>query len=463
MTFEMKGDFSMRTKHKVDMTQGRIAPLVLRFALPLCLGSVLQQMYSTVDTLVVGNFCSPVSLAALGTSGQPIELLLLLLMGISSGVSILVAQYTGSGDDRSLRVTVDTAVSFLYMAAVPLTVVGIFIGPMILRLMQVPPDAYPYARSYIMIFLSGTLASMGYNMNAGILRGLGDSQSSLLFLAISCVLNIVLDLLFVAWLGMDVAGAALATVIAQFVSWACTIIYIKTRYPELEFSFLPRRVDRDALRSLMRVGIPLGINQSFYSVGHLLMQSLINAQGSLFIAACAVGSKLAGIANMMIASLSQAAATYSAQNYGAKKYDRVRRGIVIPFISGGITLAASIVMLLLARPLLGLFTDDPQVLELSLTYLGLLQPFTCCYAVFNGIINIVHGIGEMRYPTIVNVLMLWGVRIPVGHLIANVFGGYYVSAAISVSFIFGLTCMLIYLRGHRWREIGMLAKRQAME
>ena len=443
---------------KIDMTQGRVIPLALRFALPLLIGNILQQMYLTVDTLIVGNFCSPVSLAALGTSGQPIEIMLTLFMGMGAGASILVAQYTGGGDANKLRATLGTAVSFLYMAAIPLTVLGVVIGPAILKTMNVPADTFPYALDYMRILFLGTLANMGYNMNAGILRGLGDSHSSLLFLLVSCLMNIVLDTLFIVGFHMDVSGAALATIIAQFAAWGFSIIYIRRKYPQLGFTFLPRSFDMERLSALARVGIPLGINNSFYSVGHLLMQSLVNQQGSAFIASCAVGGKLVGFANIMISSLSMATATYSGQNYGARNFARLKKGAMIPFLSGAITLTAGAVMVTFARPLLSFFTSDPEVLDLGVTYMRIVQPFTWCYAVFNGLISLANGLGEMRYPTIVNVLMLWAVRIPTGHLIANFIGGQYVMAAIPVSFVFGMVCMLFFLRSHRWKEVCRLAK-----
>ena len=448
----------MRSSRKIDMTQGSLIPLALRFALPLCIGNILQQMYLTADTMVVGNFCSPASLAALGTSGQPVEILLMLFMGVGTGVSILVAQYTGSGDQRTMRDTLATAVSFLYMAAIPLSLLGVLIGPHILRGMNVPEDTYPYALSYMCILFCGTLANMGYNMNAGILRGLGDSHSSLIFLMISCLMNIVLDLMFVVGFGMDVSGAALATIMAQYAAWLFSIVYIRRKYPSLGFTFLPRSFKAERLRALAKVGIPLGVNNSFYSVGHLLMQSLINAQGSGFIAACAIGSKMIGFSNIMISSLSMATATYAGQNYGARRFDRLRRGAWIPFLSGAITLTAGLIALAFVRPLLSLFTDDAAVLEMGMTYMYVIQPFTWCYAVFNGLISLANGIGEMRYPTVVNILMLWVVRIPVGHLIARVIGGRYVMAAISVSFVFGMAAMLLFLRSRRWREICRLAR-----
>ena len=443
------------------MTQGPIMKLVLLFALPICVGNVLQQLYSTVDTLVIGNFCGSASLAAVGTSSQPVEMLLCIFLGIGSGVSILVSQYTGSGDLKSLKEITATATSFLYLSAVPLSILGLFIGPLLLRWMQVPEDAYSYSVSYIRIVFLGTLGNMGYNLNAGILRGLGDSRSSLLFLCISCIVNIVLDLLFVAGLGMDVSGAALATGMAMFASWFFSIAYIKRKYPELSFTLLPKKLNRKMLADIICVGLPLGLNNSIYSVGHILLQSLVNAQGSTFMAACSVATKVTGIANVAITSLSSAATTFSGQNLGAKNYIRLKRGsLQIPLFSGLITCTAGLIVTFFCRPILGLFTQDAAVLALAVRYVRIVLPFTWTYAVFNGIICFVNGIGEVRYPTIINILMLWAVRIPSAHLIAHFIDGQYIMACFPISFTFGMVSMFLYFLTGRWKNIKQLAAEQ---
>ena len=451
----------MKSAAGMDMTKGPIMRKVLVFALPICAGNVLQQLYSTVDTVVIGNFCGAASLAAVGTSSQPVELLLCVFLGIGTGVSILVSQFAGSGSTEKLKDIAATAVSFLYLCAVPLSVAGQFIGPLILKIMQVPEDTWAPAVSYISIVFWGTLGNMGYNMNAGILRGLGDSRASLLFLVVSCLVNIVLDLVFVAGFHMDVAGAALATIIAMYCSWLFSIFYIRKQYPELEFTFLPHKMNRAMLAAIIRIGLPLGLNSSFYSVGHIMMQSLINLQGSVFIAACSVSGKVTGIANVAITSLSSAATTFSGQNLGAENYRYLRKGgVQIPLVSGAITCAAGIAVTVFCRPILGLFTQDADVLAFAVRYIRIVLPFTWTYAVFNGIISFVNGMGEVRFPTIVNILMLWAVRIPVGCLIAFCFDGGYVMACIPVSFVFGMLCMLSFFGTKRWKEIGRLARTQ---
>ncbi len=448
----------------IDMTKGSIMKLVVLFALPICIGNILQQLYNTVDTLVIGNFCGPVSLAAVGTSAQPVEMLLCIFLGFGTGLSILVSQYTGRGDTESLRSVIATANTFLFLCAIPVSILGLFVGPLLLRLMQVPDDAWNYAVSYIRIIFLGTLGNMGYNMNAGILRGVGDSRSSLLFLMISCIVNIVLDLVFVALFGMDVAGAALATAIAMFASWIFSICYIKKKYPELNFSPVPRSLDRSILLNIVQIGLPLGLNNSIYSIGHIFVQSLINTQGSTFMAACSVATKVTGMANVAINSFSSAATTFSGQNLGAENYVRLKQGSLrIPLFSGLVTGLAGITVTLFCRPILSLFTQDAGVLDMAAHYIQVVLPLTWPFAIFNGIICFANGIGEVRFPTMVNILMLWAVRIPTAHLIARYIDGSYLMACYPISFIFGMLVMFTFFRTRRWKTIRKLAHKQEQD
>ncbi len=443
---------------KIDMTKGSIVRQMLLFAIPICIGNILQQLYNTVDTYVVGNHCSREALAAVGTSAQPVEFLLCIFLGIGTGVSIIVSQYMGKKDIENLKEATSTATVFLYLCAIPLSILGLFIGPLILKVMQVKGETYKLASGYIRIIFLGTLGNMGYNLNAGILRGIGDSRSSLLFLFASCVVNIVLDLLFVVQFNWGVNGVAVATSIAMFVSWFISIIYIKKKHAMLEFKLIPTHINKQHLKDIITIGLPLGLNNSIYSVGHILMQSLINAQGEILTAACVVAQKLTGTANVAITSLSSAASTFAGQNMGAKNYKRLKKGsLTIPLFSGLITCTAGLTLTFFCKPLLALFTKDPEVLKLAIQYTYIVLPFTWEYAVFNGIINFVNGTGEVKYPTIVNILMLWAVRIPTGYFIATFLDGTYVMAAVPISFTFGLISMLAYFLTPKWKKIAALA------
>lgn len=439
---------------QIDMTYGPIMKKVLLFAIPICAGNLLQQLYNTVDTLVIGNFCGSSSLAAVGTSAQPVEILLCIFLGLGTGVSILASQYVGRNDPETLIELTATSVSFLYICAIPLSFLGPAIGSAVLGFMQVPADTWDFADAYIRIVLWGSLGNMGYNMNAGILRGLGDSRASLLFLLVACLVNIVLDLVFVAGFGMDVPGAALATAIAMYCSWIFSILYIKRAYPHLKLTVFPRRLKGRLVKEILRIGLPLGLNSSIYSIGHILLQSLVILQGSVFMAGWAVGTRINNIANMASTSFSSAATTFSGQNLGAENYAYLKKGgIRIPLFSALVTAAAGCLMVLNCRPVIGFFTQEAAVADIAVRYVSTVLPFAWCYAVLNCIICFINGMGQVRFPTIVNILMLWAVRIPAAYLIARFVDGGYIMASMSISFVFGMSCMLTYYLSRQWKDI----------
>lgn len=436
------------------MTQGSITGRAVLFALPICAGNILQLLYSTVDTLVIGNFCDAASLAAVGTSSQPLEILLCVFLGIGSGISVLVSQAVGKGDAARIRALARTEVWLLFIVAIPLTAVGVVLGPLILRAMQVPPDALPEATLYLRITTLGILGNMGYNFNAGLLNGLGNSASTLGMLGFCCVINTVLDLLFVAGVRMGVGGAALATSISLFCSWFFSIAYIRRRYPEVALPILPRGYDRAALGSVLRLGLPMGLNNALYSFGHIFLQALYNMQGTMFVAGCSVAGKVNGIANIAITSFSQASSVFAGQNLGAGRYRRLCRGAhVIPFLSGAVSLAGGLTVAIFCRPILMLFTRDEAVLDFAARFTRVVLPFQWCYAVFNGIMSFMNGTGRVRYTTIVNLVLLWVVRIPAAYIMAWFGYGEWAMASISLSFVTGMILMLFYFVTPHWRDL----------
>ena len=442
-------------RKKIDMTTGPIMKNVFLFAIPIVLGNILQYLYTTVDTLVIGNYCGKTSLAAVGTSAQPVEVLLCIFLGIGTGVSILVSQYMGAKDMARMRRAVDTATFFVFVCGIPLCVIGYFTAPLILRAMGVPADTWDAAVSYTRIVFFGALGNIGYNMNAGILRGMGDSKASLWFLVVSCIVNIVLDILLVAVLGLDVEGAAFATTFAMYMSWIISIVYIRKKFSELELPFFPKAFDADELKQFITIGLPIGLNNSLYSLGHVAIQTLVNAQGSTFMAGASVAGRVTGMANIAITALSSAATTFSGQNYGARNFDRLRSGYIkIPVISGVVTLAAGLCLISFSMPILRIFTRDEAVLMYANRYVVVMLLSQWFYAIFNGIICIVNGVGLVRYTTVVNILMLWAVRIPSAYLINHYFDGTFIMLCFPISFSFGMIMMIgYYIFSPKWKEI----------
>lgn len=440
---------------KIDMTVGPIMKNVFLFAIPIILGNVLQQLYTTVDTLVIGNFCGDASIAAIGTSSQPVEVLLCIFLGIGTGVSILVSQYEGAGDHDKMKRLVDSAIFFVYVCGVPLCVIGFLVAPLILSAMGAPADTMDAAVAYTRIVFLGALGNIGYNMNAGILRGMGDSKASLKFLVVSCITNIVFDLIFVAGFKMDTAGAALSTTISMYLSWFISIRYIRKKFPEIGFRILPGRADKGELGQIISIGLPIGLNNSLYSFGHVALQTLVNAQGSSFMAGASVAGRVTGLTNVAINALSSAGSTFSGQNYGARNFDRLRAGYIkIPLVSGIVTLAAGLCLISFRMPILRLFSKDEMVLMYAGRYVFVLLLSQWMFAVFNAIINIVNGVGLIKYTTVVNLLMLWAVRIPCAYLINRYYDGTYIMLAFTVSFLFGMIMMIgYYMFSKNWKKI----------
>ncbi len=452
----------------IDMTKGSILKNIILFALPICIGNILQTLYNTVDTMILGRFCDAKAIAAVATSMYPIEIVLCIFIGIGHGISIIVSQFRGAflrsgsiDDEKNLLETIKTAVFFNFTISIPLSILGWFLGPLVLRLMQAPSDTFDFAVSYIRIIMVATLGNLGFNMNSGILRGMGDSRASLYFLLVSCVVNISLDFLFIKNMSLGVFGAALATAIAMCSSWIISVVYIKIRYKNLKYPLLPdlRHPNWKLLAQIFKIGTPLGLNSSIYAIGHIALQSFINLQGTFFIAGCSVTTKIMSIPTMAIQSFAQAATTFSGQNFGAKKFDKLREGSwKIPAFNGFVTIVFSAITLLFFREiLLSMFTKDENVKFFARRYMMIVLPASWCYAVLCTIINYANGAGVIKYPTAVNILMLWAVRVPCAAIIVNFFNGEYVMIAFSISFAFGMFAMISFLFSKTWKKkIGII-------
>ena len=457
----MAGSVLKRKSSKIDMTSGSIMKNVLLFAVPIVIGNILQQMYTTVDTLVVSNFCGDSALAAVGTSSQPVEVLLCIFLGIGAGVSILVSQSVGAGRMDRVKDISATAIVLVYFSGIPIAIIGWILAPAILQFMHVPGDVWDEALIYTRLVFLGALGNIGYNMNAGILRGLGDSAASLWFLIVSGITNIVFDLAFVAGFGFGVAGAAAATSIAMFLSWIVSIVYIRKKFQELEFTVFPRRFNSHDLKAILKIGLPIGLNNSLFSFGHMALQILVNEQGRQFMAGASVAGRITGLTNIAITAMSSAASTFAGQNYGASNYRRLREGYIkIPAVSGLLTLSFGLMAISFRMPILRFFSQDEMVLLYAGRYVVVILLSQWCYAVFNCISNIVNGLGYVRYTTLINLMMLWAVRIPSAYLINRYFDGTYIMVCFPISFLFGMLCMIgYYIFSPSWKEVMSRADR----
>ena len=346
-----------------DMTQGSPMANLVKFSVPLLIGNMAQQLYSTVDSIVVGNYVGDKALAAIGASMPIINLLLVLFMGISVGASIMVSQYFGAKEKEKLSATMGTTITATFVTSLVIMVVGPLITHPIMTALETPDDIYEASCIYMIIIFLGFMGSGFYNIISGVLRGLGDSIMPLVFLLVACGLNIVLDILFVAGFKMGVDGAAWATIISQAVSGVLCVIRLLRMKDILVITPKMLIPQKHLLYQLIRLGLPSGITQAIFSLAMLVIQSLTNSFGTAVIAANTVVMRVDGFAMMPNFTFGTAMTTYAGQNIGAKRLDRVEQGT-----KKGLKLGLSVSVVLVAlilifgRYLMGMFTKTVESL-----------------------------------------------------------------------------------------------------
>ncbi|MEG0541006.1 MAG: MATE family efflux transporter [Angelakisella sp.] len=442
----------MEKNGMTDMTVGSPLRLIVLFSLPLLAGNVLQQLYN-----VVGQYVGTTALAAVGTGFPIFFMVSSLFMGIGMGSTVIISQYYGAGDMEHVRKTVDTIYTSMLVGCIPLTLFGLFISGPLLRMIQVPADTFELAHTYLLIIFLGIMSVFGYNVNAGILQGLGDSKTPLIFLSIACVINVILDLVFVINFGWGVVGVAVATIIAQTFSWVFGIFYINKKYPEIKIHPFSFRFDKRMFIQMFRMGIPIGIQQALFSVGVMAMQSLINRYGSAFIAGFNGANKLDTFVFMPITSFAAACTTFVGQNIGAGRLDRVQQGtrsaiklsVVVSIISGGL-------LLFFGTPLMGLFNSSPEVIDAGMAYLTRIVPFYWMLAILFTLNSIMRGAGDTIIPMISSIVSLWLARVPAAYILDSLFGRDNMFYCYFFGWILGLviTCVA-YFKGN-WRKKGII-------
>lgn len=438
-----------------NMTDGSPAEHIFYFALPLLAGSFLQQLYNMVDSWVVGNYVGDAALAAVGVGFPVIFMFTSLFMGISNGGTVVIAQYYGAGKLDRVRDAVDTIYTAFMAAALPVTVLALLLVKPLLFVLRVESGAYHEAWVYLMIVCAGLIGTIGYNINAGILGGLGNSQTTLLFLAISSLMNIALDLALVLVAGMGVAGVALGTILSQAFSWLFGLFYINRRYPDIAIRPFCRRFDRTLFRQIMEIGLPAGIQMSLVSVGAMVVMSKINSYGKEFTAGYNVGYRLDQLAFLPVQGLSSAVTAFVGQNIGARRLDRVRRGIRVTLIAAVIWSAVMLVLIPLGPALVSVFSDTPAVIQAGTVYLKCIMPFYFLFSVMFCLNNAMRGAGDSLFAMLDVLFSLILVRVPAVYWIANHYGPDYMYYGIGVGWTVGFTLSVAYYLSGRWKRMSL--------
>ncbi len=389
------------------MTEGKISKKILLFAFPIFLGNLFQQLYNVVDSLVVGNVLGKEALAAVSSTGSLIFLIVGFLGGIFVGASVIISHHYGANDKEKLSIAVHTTIAAGFVAGIIITIIGVGFTPWFLKLMKTPDDVFGNAVTYLRIFFSGGIWMVMYNACLGIFQAIGDSKRPLYYLIIAAIINVVLDILFVAVFGFGIEGAALATVISQFVSAVLAFVKL-TRVDEPYKIVIKRiRIDFDMLKNLMKIGIPTGVQNSVIALANVIVQSNINSFGSVAMAGSGSYSKLEGFSFLPITSFSVALTTFIGQNLGAKKYDRVKKGARFGVIAG-VSLAeiVGITIWIFAPVFIRIFNSDPEVIKYGVMHARTTSLFYFLLSLSHCLSGILRGAGKTKIPMYV-MLISW--------------------------------------------------------
>ena len=388
-----------RFAKSVDMTKGSIAGNLLNFALPLFCGNIFQQLYNTVDNIVVGNFVGKEALAAVGSVDSVIFTFIGFFLGMATGAGVVISQYFGAKDEKNVSRAVHTTIVFTFVLSVVCTISSLFALPLFLKLLAIPADVYDEARVYLQIYFAGVSGMLFYNMGSGILRAVGDSRRPLLFLLFSSVVNIVLDLLFVAVFKMGVAGAAWATIISQGLS-ALLVLFVLVREKEMyRLSFKKLKLDRFMLRNIVKIGFPSGLRMMIVSFSNVFVQSYINAFGSAAMAGWSSYGKIDKICILPSQSIDLAITTFAGQNLGAGNIERTKKGTrTALFMNWAVSFVLIAVTVIFAEKLVACFNQDADVLRFGTMFVRYMMPFYLVLSVNSTLSGSLQGAGNTKIP-----------------------------------------------------------------
>lgn len=452
-----------------DMTVGKPWEQIVIFTIPMLIGNIAQQLYNTVDSIVVGRYVGDNALAAVGSASPIFNLLLVLFIGISVGASVMVSQYFGAKQREELSKTIGNCITLTALASVIIMVLGAALVKPLLHMLNTPESIIDWCASYLMILLMGIAGVAYYNILCGILRGLGDSISALIYLLIATVINIVLDIWFVAGLKMGVAGVALATVIAQVVSAVLCMIKLARMTAVFDMKWKYLKMDRFHAATIIRLGLPSGVTQAIFSMAMVVVQSLTNSFGEMVIAANVIIMRVDGFAMMPNFSFGTAMTTYAGQNVGAKRYDRVEQGAKQgTLIAVGVSAVITAAILVFGKYLMAIFTTTSELVTLSANMMKILAVGYIAMAVTQSLSGVMRGAGDTMTPMWISLITTVLIRVPLAYGISYLTRtpelptGDYRCIFISLlsSWVLGAVITAMCYRRGKWKEKGLKTQKE---
>jgi len=448
----------------VDMTVGKPWENILIFTVPMLIGNIAQQLYNTVDSVVVGNFVGDNALAAVGSAGPILNLLIVLFIGISMGASIMVSQYFGAKNRKDLSCTIGSCIILTALASIFVMVVATILTRPLLLLLKTPDSILDWCTSYLHILFIGSAGLAYYNILSGVLRGLGDSISALVYLIVASILNIILDLVFVVYFGMGVDGVALATAIAQAISALLCVRRLMQMKDLFDMNREYLKMTKYHSMSIIRLGVPSGVTQAIISMAMLIVQSLTNSFGEQFIAANVIVMRVDGFAMLPNFSFATAMTTYAGQNVGAGAYDRVVKGAKQgTFMALGTSAMITGLILLFGKPLMGIFTSTESLVILSMNLMRILAVGYIAMAVTQSLSGVMRGAGDTMTPMWISLVTTIIVRVPLAYgMVYLTRSAQYpqgrkecIFISLLISWIIGALATAVFYRRGKWRKTAL--------
>ena len=433
------------SKNQIDITTGAIFPKLVKFAIPLILSSILQLLFNAADIIVVGRYAGDNSLAAVGSTSSLVNLLVNFFIGLGVGCNVVAANFLGAGKKKELNRTVHTTMVLSLIGGLVLTLVGVLFSRQILVLMASPEDVLPLSTLYLKVFFGGITATVVYNFGAALLRAKGDTKRPLYILLIAGLINVILNLIFVIFFKMDVAGVAFATVLSQFFSAICVIYILCHEDEEFRLDFKKLRIDREILPRIVKIGLPAGFQGMLFSFSNMIIQSSVNSFGAVMVAGNSAAQSIEGFIYISMNSFAQGTLTFAGQNMGAHKFERIKRLIVIAeFVVIVVGLVLGLTALFFGPSLLGFYSSSEDVLEAGMLRLSviLLTYFTC--GMMDCMASAIRGVGHSVMPMIVTLVGACGLRmvyiftffqIPRFHTFQSIFYSYPISWVVTFIFL----------------------------
>lgn len=453
----------------VDMTVGTPWKQITLFTLPMLLGNIAQQLYNTVDSIVVGKYIGDSALAAVGSAGPIVNLLIVLFVGISVGASIMVSQYFGAKDRQGLSDTIGNCITLTILASILIMVVATLLARPMLRLLNTPDSLIDWCASYLQILFLGSAGLAFFNILSGVLRGLGDSVSALVYLLISCIINIVLDIYFVSSLGLGIDGVAYATVIAQWVSGVLCFLKLRRMIDLFDIKKNTLVLKKKFAGGIIRLGLPSGVTQAILATSMLLVQSLTNSFGEMLIAANVIVMRVDGFAMLPNQSFGNALTTYAGQNVGAGNYDRVKQGAKQgTILAVAITLSITVLIVVFGKYLMGIFTNTEELIDMSIKMLIILAPGYAAMGIVQGLSGVMRGAGDTITPMWIAITMTLIIRVPLAYGLAYITrNGEFpqgrpesIFISLGLSFIIGAIGNIYFYKKGRWKDNSIVGPRQ---